>query len=169
VDDLDEDDAELLASVAAGSPTDQIPTDYDDLIPSEPARLLTAAQVDALRQATNSDIWPEQAQIMLREWLDRLDKSPRRFAMLTLVLVARPPQELRKQIVSALALWHEAPADMEVERARRERVVADALGSVRAEGLEPSAAALRDSTEYEAGRMTAEDLYQSALRRAHAR
>lgn len=169
VDDLDEDDAKLLASIAAVRPSDRPHTDLsEDFVRLESARLLTAVQADALQQAINSGIWSEQAQTALRDWLDKSGNNPKHLVIITLILVAQPPQDLRRQIASALVSWHEAGAGTEAGRARRERVVVDALGSVRAEGLEPSADFLRDSAEYEAGRMKAEDLYQSALLRARS-
>jgi hypothetical protein len=81
VDDLDEEDAELLASVAAASPTESQPqTDQQgDLVPSESARLLTAVQARALQQATNSGIWPMQVRIALQEWVEKNGGRPQTF------------------------------------------------------------------------------------------
>jgi hypothetical protein len=152
VDDLDEEDAEVLALVAA----DQ----------SEAARLITAIQAKALKQLSESGIWPEQAQIALRRSFEELKDDPRRSAVITLVLAVW--QDVQREVAAALTSRPRDPANVVPAAAERALTVADALGSVRAEGLEPTAAAFSDFASYEAGRVMAEDLYESALRRARS-
>lgn len=50
--------------------------------------------------------------------------------------------------------------------AMRQQNVANALGSLRAEGLEPSQEAMNDARAYESGVLTAREFYQATLARS---
>ncbi|MPZ27887.1 MAG: hypothetical protein GEV12_16120 [Micromonosporaceae bacterium] len=167
VDDLDDGDALLFASAASGPTGSRMQTEEKaDLVRSESERLLTAAQASILQRAADSGIWPEQAQTALREWLAKLRQDPRRFAVLSLIFVTGPPQDVRERIAATLASWQRDLASSERTRADRARIVADALGSVRAEGLEPSTETRQQAARYEAGQTSADEVYAEALGRA---
>lgn len=167
VDELDDGDALLLASAASGPAGSRMQTaEKADLVRSESARLLTTMNARILQQAADSGIWPEQAQIALHEWLAKLRQDPRRFAVASLIFVTRPPHDVRELIASTLASWQQDLARSERIRTGRAQVVADALGSVRAEGLEPSPETRRQAARYEAGQISADEVCAEALVRA---
>jgi hypothetical protein len=137
VDDLDEADATLVASLATDEATADVSSDVDG--PQGDRILLLIKKLQAHLQN---------------------DQPGTSMSIITLVLLARPARTV--DLLRYLLLPDAGAGDA----AWRTDNVRDALGSVRAEGLEPSDSALQDAAAYEAGEMTAEELYAAALRRA---
>jgi hypothetical protein len=85
-----------------------------------------------------------------------------------LVLLSRPPEAIREEILRDILVSRSLRVPATELPAFRKDNVADALGSVMAEGLEPSGHARADALAYEAGDMTADELCAAALDRARA-
>jgi hypothetical protein len=166
VDDLDEADAMLVASlVSAMGPRD---TDNQaDIVHVETDGRLAVYQLKTLQAAVKTGRWSARARDTLREYINNAS-HPRRGAVLLFVLLSQPPVAIREEILHSVLAPRDPNSLPGAVRVNREENVADALGSIRAEGLEPSNEAHGHARAYAAGEMTADELSAAALERAHS-
>lgn len=125
------------------SPRDLLHRLVDDLDESD------ASLVASLAEADNDQDSSDRIEELLDRIPPRSDRHRRSLALVALVLLVEP------------TTGHGGD-----RTAMRQHNVANALGSLRAEGLEPSPEALSDARAYESGNLTAREFYAATLARS---